>query len=332
MGHAAKTDLLVLRNGDRITGQVKGLSRGKLDFSTDDAGRLAIEWVKVARVTSSGQFDLEMTSGARYLGRILAADRDGALTIEGSPGDTLEIQSVVRISELAASFLRRVKAYLDVGFTFAKANSAKTITASGEAAYRGPKIGTTLSFDSYVQGQETVPTSTRNTAGLEVTRFLPKRWSALALASLEQNDQLNLAFRFTGGGRMNRVLFQSNKSELVAGGGLVGTREQFSPNAADATVSKEIKTNLEALFTTTWDAFRFDSPTLDFSTTLNLYPGLSTLGRVRGEINTRLKYELFPDFNIGVKVTDTFDNRPPDASASKNDYITSLTIGWSYRR
>ena len=43
-------------------------------------------------------------------------------------------------------------------------------------------------------------------------------------------------------------------------------------------------------------------------------------------------YELFNDFNTGIRFTDTFDSRPLEESASKNDYVTTLTIGWSYRR
>lgn len=331
-GDAAKTDIVILQNGDRITGEVKGLSRGKLDYNTDDAGRLAIEWIKVAHVTSSRSFEIEIASGAKYVSRLAATDKEGALAVEGRSADTLAIPSVVRMSELDAGFLQRVKTYLDVGFTFAQANRATTLNLSGESAYRGDKFGSTLSFDSYAQGQESTPTTTRNSGGLQMTRFLPKRWSAVVLALAEQNDELNLALRLTGGGAVVRVLIQSNKSELAAGGGLTVTRERFSPTDADPGAGEETKTNLEALLVAKWDAFRFDSPKLDFSNTLNLYPSLSTPGRVRGELTTRLKYELFADFNVGINLTDTFDSRPPDENAPTNDFITSFTIGWSYRR
>jgi len=40
---AAKTDVVVLLNGDRITGEVKELSYGQLKFKTDDMGTLYIE-------------------------------------------------------------------------------------------------------------------------------------------------------------------------------------------------------------------------------------------------------------------------------------------------
>src|SRR5262249_23926382 len=151
---AAKTDIIVLRNGDRITGEVKGLAHGKLDYSTDDAGRLSIEWDKVARVTSPNQFQLELGSGVMYFGRLGASNLDGFAVIYGVGADTLTVGSVVEISPIRAGFLQRLQSYLDVGFTLAKANRATTFSLSGAADYRGPQFGSQLKFDSYAQGQE----------------------------------------------------------------------------------------------------------------------------------------------------------------------------------
>jgi hypothetical protein len=43
-------------------------------------------------------------------------------------------------------------------------------------------------------------------------------------------------------------------------------------------------------------------------------------------------YELFPDFDIGITLSDNFDNDPPEETAPTNDFITTFTVGWSYRR
>jgi hypothetical protein len=327
-----KTDVVVLGNGDRITGEVKSLSRGKLDYSTDDAGRLSIEWVKVARMTSLHSFEVEVGSGAKYYGRLMAIEQDGSVAVAGSAVDTLSIPSVVRINTLNAGLLQRMKAYLDLGLTLAKANRATTFTSAGEAAYRGNKFGGTFNFDSYAQGQESAPTTTRNTVGLQVTRYLPKRWSAVVLGQTEQNDELNLDLRVTGAGVLGRMVVQSNSSEVAVGGGLAVARERFSPADTASAAGEGASTSLEALIVALWNAFRFDSPKLDFSTSLYLYPSLSTPGRVRGESGTRLKYELLKDFNVGVSATYTFDSHPPEETATTSDFITSFTIGWTYRR
>jgi len=325
---AAKTDRLVMRNGDHITGEVKGLAYGKLDYSTDDAGRLSIEWEKVARLTSPFEFQIELGSGVRYFGRLADTGRDGFLVIQKAPRtDTLRISDVVVISPISAGFLQRLQSYLDVGLTVAKANQATTFSLSGAAEYRGPSFGSQFKFDSYAQGQESVPTTTRNSARQSFSWYLARRWSAVGIVQLEQNDELDLDHRFTGGGAMSRVLAKSNRSELSVGAGLVGTQEQFS--AAGGTTSNS---SLEGLLALNSSAFRFDSPKLDFSFSLALFPSITDAGRVRGQGELRLKYELFSDFNAGILFTDTFDSRPPEAGVSKNDYVTTFTIGWSYRR
>lgn len=326
---AAKTDVLVLRNGDHITGEIKSLDRGKLSYGTDDAGTLSIEWVKVARLTSQHPFEVEMAWGQRYIGRITATD-SARIAVYGAGADTISIPDIVRINSLEAEFLQRVKAYLDVGFTYAKANAARTLTTSGEAAYRGPKFGSQFSFDSYVQGQTGVENTQRHTVALSATRYLPARWSAIAVAQVEHNDELDLDRRFTGAGLMSRVLVQSNTTELSAAAGLAVTEERFSATSPGS--EGEVRTNLEAMFGGSWDAFRFDSPKLDLSTALSLFPSLSSWGRVRGEFALRLKYELIPDFDVGLSGTDTFDSNPPEEGATTNDFIVSFTIGWSYRR
>jgi len=326
---AQKTDVVTMPNGDKITGEVQSLSRGKLDYKTDDLGRLSIEWIKLTRLISEHYFDVEVMSGRRYFGRLAEPAADGVIVVKGISADTLPIWSVVSISQLNAKFLQRMKAYLDVGFTLAKANTATTLSIDAETEYRGPKLGATLGLNLYSQGQESAPAAARSSVKLELNRFLANRWNAAALTRLEQNDELNLDYRLTGGLGGGRVLRQSNAMEIEANFGLVVTREQFFPE--DSTSTPEASTNLEGLLHFGWDAFRFDSPKLDFSTALTAYPSLSDFGRVRADLDLRLKYEVFKDFHVGINFTDNFDSRPPEGS-SNNDYVTSLTIGWSYRR
>jgi hypothetical protein len=229
------------------------------------------------------------------------------VVVQSERTDSLRLESVIEITPLSAKFTQRVKSYLDLGFTLAKANTATTLSVSGNVDYRGPQIGTEFAFDSYAQGQESVETTTRNTLRQSVSWYLPHRWSAVGLAQLEQNDELDLDHRVTAGGAMNRVLKHSNQMELSSGVGVVGTQEQFTSDLGTSS-----STSLEGLLVANWDAYRYDSPKLDFSTSLALFPSISQAGRVRGQLQFRLEYELFKDFNA--------------------DYVTTLTIGWSYRR
>ena len=45
-----RTDVVTLLNGDRITGEIVELNRGRLELKTDDAGTIEIEWDNIARI------------------------------------------------------------------------------------------------------------------------------------------------------------------------------------------------------------------------------------------------------------------------------------------
>jgi hypothetical protein len=48
---ADKTDIMLFKNGDRLTGEVKSLDRGKVSFDTDAMGVIKVEWDDIARCT-----------------------------------------------------------------------------------------------------------------------------------------------------------------------------------------------------------------------------------------------------------------------------------------
>jgi hypothetical protein len=89
-------------------------------------------------------------------------------------------------------------------------------------------------------------------------------------------------------------------------------------------------TSLEALLGIDVAAYRFDSPKLDMSGSARAFPSLTEAGRVRAQVELRVKYELFHDFFLGARLSDSYDSDPPESGAAKNDVTTALTIGWSF--
>lgn len=329
---AQKTDVVVLHNGDRITGEIKALARGQLDYSTDDAGRLSIKWEKIARVTSQFFFEVELSSGRKFFGQLAEPAEDGRVVVQLTQADTLPLHDVVSIVRIDTRFVARLKAYLDVGFTLAKANLATTFTTSGEVAYRGQKIGGKVAFNSYAQGQREVATTTRNSFNLSVQRYLPRRWAVGGVLGLDQNDELALDLRVTVGAAAGRTQVQTNSADLGFLAGAVVVQEFFSRRDSAGGPADRAETSVEGLIGANWSAFRLDSPKLDFATEVRIYPGITTLGRLRGDLDIRVRYELLNDFFVGLNFSDQFDSRPPGGSGAKNDFVTSVSIGWSYRR
>ena len=96
----AQKDSVWIRNGDRITGEVKSLSRGLLKYSTDDLGTIYIEWDKVDRISTSTVVEVRLITGHKFYGRLglaptgllaLAADTLRTLRHRGNDADPGEI-------------------------------------------------------------------------------------------------------------------------------------------------------------------------------------------------------------------------------------------------
>ena len=79
---APKTDVVDLINGDRITGEIKGMEHNRLRFSTDHMGTLYIEWDKIARVQSNQYLLLERFDGVRYYGQLAAGAETAHLLVQ----------------------------------------------------------------------------------------------------------------------------------------------------------------------------------------------------------------------------------------------------------
>ena len=87
---AEKTDYIVLVNGDRLTGEVKMLSKGQLKISTDDLGTLYMEWDKVVAISTLGTFDVATRDGQRYVGRFDVPPA-GGLALVGYDGSVSDV-------------------------------------------------------------------------------------------------------------------------------------------------------------------------------------------------------------------------------------------------
>ena len=320
---AQKTDILVLRRGDAITGEVKELDRGKLSYKTDDMGTLSVEWDKVAHLTSTHFFDVENKYGTRYFGRLAASEEPGQLLIILSDTVAVRMMDIVAISRINSSFWSRLDGYVDIGIDFQKANDNRQVNGSAEVKYRGEKWYSKLSGSTYFQRQEGAAQTSRNNLSLEGRRLFGNHWSGLVFGSLEQNQQLDLDLRKTIGAGATRELIHTNKMTFFVLATLAYANEDYTnDDGATNTVQAPIGADFEF--------FLFDSPKTDLTTDLTVTPILNNFGRWRIDYNARVSYELISDFTIGFSFFDNFDSQPPSADASKNDYGLTFSIGYTF--
>jgi hypothetical protein len=225
--------------------------------------------------------------------------------------------------KMSQRFVSRLDGYLDLGLTYQQANHSFQLTFGSEVGYRGPTLATKLTTSYFAQDQDSVTPTSRSSIGLVEQVFLGNRWSAGLSQAFERNEELELEGRFKFGGGGGRIMAQTDAVEFGVGAGVVLLRERY-------TGQDDPSVTLEGQLAAEFDAFRYNQPKLDLSSSLTVYPGISELGRVRVDFDTRISYELIKDFYLTLSLFNRYDSRPPSETAAKSDFGTTLSISWTF--
>lgn len=322
----AKTDLVFLTNGDRITGEIKQLDRGILQLSTNDIGTIRIEWEDVDSLVSIYRFRVEDRDGPKYFGTI-ALTADGLLEVnDESSRSGVPQQSVIGITPLEASFWQQLDGSISLGLSYTKSNSLLQVTTDINVRRRTETRSVELDISSIATSQEDEETLRREDLSLTYLRLFDGPWFVGAGASAQSNDELGLDLRvqFSPGVGLNLV--QSNHNDLMSSVGLSVNREWSE--GSDGTTERVY--NLEAFLTVEHGVFRYDYPKTDITSDITFYPSLSNSGRVRAEIDISASREIVSDFTVVLSFYDSWDNDPPDETAAKNDYGLVASVGWTF--
>jgi uncharacterized protein DUF481 len=319
----AMTDVVVLRNGDRLTGEVRQLDRGSLTFKTDDIGTLAIEWDKVQSVTASATFEVEDLDGGQYLGTLTSGPRAGELGIATAGGVRgVALGRVVRMQRLGATLWQRLDGSLDAGVSYTSSSELLKIDLAARVILTRAANRFGIDGSSTITQQPDVEDTRRNNLTVSYGRRYRNRWVGFAQAQVEQNRELGFDLRGSVSSGGGRYLLQDRRQDLLAAMGLRVNREK--------PLEGESNTNLEAAAILVFDRFSYDFPKVDVFATLSGFASLTDWGRVRVELDARWKRELLKDFALSLRGYESYDSRPPSAGAERNDYGVTFGLAWTF--
>ncbi len=175
-GAQGRTDVVTLTNGDRITGEVVRLERGRLEFKTDDEGTIYFEWDIVARVTSKDMFEVVTTDGNRYLGT-LTTDIRGTLVVAGIDGEaSLPLMDVTVITAIGRGFWKKLDGSLDIGFSYTKSSAIAQLNLNSTTVYRKPAFEARLTASGTLTKSEDGERDDRATVQASYVRYRGHRW------------------------------------------------------------------------------------------------------------------------------------------------------------
>ncbi len=298
---ADKTDIIELRNGDRVTGEIKKLDRGQLSLSTNSMGTIGIEWKDIERVTSKELYVIELEDGSRIDGRLGATLDGGQLVVaSGADARVVPMDDVIWIDPLKidGSRFKRWDGSISAGFDATKANNDNSLSMAFSARRRAEAFRIDLDGSVYSRSQD----------GAE--------------ANAERNDELGIDLRTLAGGGFGRYLVQTGRSLWSVTGGSVLVNEQRAGNESS-------ETNVEGFFSTAFEFFTYDTPKTSLTTILSVFPSITDAGRVRGNLDITLRRELVKDLFFDLSFYQSYDSEPPDEGQS-SDYGIVTSLGYSF--
>jgi hypothetical protein len=317
----SKTDVVILYNGDRITGEVKSLDGGMLSLSTDSMGTVKIEWQDIARVESKYFHEIRTSDGARYLGSIQPPERPGQLRLIDASGEhQFDALQVVGIRPIEDTIIDRLDLYFSAGYSYSRASDISQTSINTDISYENEQSRNQLTGRANFTDSRDDSTQSSK---LDLDRAVwtdRKNVFRSIFGNFETNDELGLDSRIGAGMGLGRFFMDNSRNRLVGILGLQVITEKNRSSGSDR--------NVEMLISTRYLAWHFNTPELDLDFGLNLYPNLTDSGRWRSSSDLRLRWELISDLFFDITAYGTYDNKAD--SNSGVDYGVTTGLGWDF--
>ncbi|MEN8227811.1 MAG: DUF481 domain-containing protein [Bacteroidota bacterium] len=319
---SSKIDTIYFQNGDRVTAEVKSLENNQLRLSTDDAGTIRVEWNKVDSVKILNSMRIVLQDGEILYGKLLPSGEVKSGYIWHRTGDPMlvELERIVLLSPIEDRFVNRLDGSLSSGFSYIKASQVMQMHLNASIQYTAEKNHFELFYDGMYTREPESDNSQRQNGGATFLRILPKKWFLLSQVSAENSSEQQLDLRTNFGVGGGNSLIRTNSTHFYIAGGIQANRE----------LSMGISQyNLEGMIASNYSVFIFDSPEVSFNINAKVIPSLNDFGRIRSQVDSNLKWEMFNDFYLKWTFFYSFDNRPLSETAEKSDWAITL-LGLEY--
>jgi Protein of unknown function, DUF481 len=230
-----KTDVLVMRNGDRLTCEIKSLDSNVLYVSLDYVlGTISINWSKVDHVESKQLFLVKTQDGSVHSGALSTVSssntRPVKIEVFEPPSKRVELDKseITQMEETAENFLQRFNGQVGLGATHYRGNQSSQYNLNASVNYPRERWSASATYSSNLSSSSGSAVSTRNDVELSALRLLRwSNWYYSGLAGFLQSTQQGITLQSTFGGGIGRYLKNSNRASLSVTGGLCVAADQL---------------------------------------------------------------------------------------------------------
>jgi Protein of unknown function, DUF481 len=326
------TDVIVMKNGDRITCEIKALRGGVLSVGPPYIlETISVDWSKVARVESKQLFIIKTEDGSVHTGTLNSVETPAGRPMQIEVAETpekkkvvLDSSRIVSVGETSEKFRQRFTGGVGFGVIYSKGNSSTQYSLSGLAAYPRERWAAQVGFSSTLTSSSGANVSTRNQ--LTLTGLHLMRWNNYfygGVGGFLQSAEQGIAGQTLLGGGVGRYFKHTNQTTFSVLGGVAWQNTKYKQSVVPIATQNVASALLDANL----DLYRFNKT--DLSLNALLLPAVSEPGRVFFNTNASYYIKITGNLSWNISVYGSFDTRPP-GNLPSSDYGTSSGLSWTF--
>ncbi|MCE2510109.1 MAG: DUF481 domain-containing protein [Alphaproteobacteria bacterium] len=314
----------MLRNGDRLSGEVTGFKEGKLHFKTAYAGVLKGPVGEIAGLNTDKPVTLVYRSGSSGIGRLVYA-QDRTIRLRGLKGGVSNALDMTLVSELhpgteiPSGF--KWSGRVNLGATGRSGNTDTRsfhIDASVEGRTKKHRVSLEVSLNK--EFDKSKRTEDDFTALVQHDRLVGKQLYFYTNAKFERDEPQDLALRTTVGTGGGIQIIENETTNLSIEAGPAYSYEDFKVGDDRNFVAGRWAFDFDHyVWQTIAQFFHSHEGTVDFQNT----------GNFLIDTSTGVRFPLGNGFNLTTQADVEWDSKPgPGVSSTDKTYL--MTVGYSW--
>ena len=314
--NGASADILVLKNGDRITGTIKQIWDNEVSIEPDYADEFDVDLAVVDHIISDRDFDIELSDGREVTAQFPGADSDNKQLISvDDESIPISLAEIFELDEPAKDF--DWESHIDFSATI---NSGNTDSANGQmradSMIEIPNHRHLVEWSKFHEETDSVTTKAQDLLKYNYNWLFKDPWFVAANASYERDPIIELDQRLIVSVGMGRDIFNTPRKLLSIQLGAGGQTEDIGGVSEDSSVA-------------IW-ALRYRQEILNGD--LELFHDHSITENIGGRTNTSyktstgLRYEITDLLYANVTLNYDYETEPVDL-ADNEDIVFLLGIG-----
>ncbi len=315
------SDVVLMKNGDRLSGDVESLLRAELLIEIGYAGSVAIKLREVAAITTNSIYEVQMLEG-ELEGRLYADSGTQYVLVADQriPISIAEIEQLVKKSNDLISVVGDWRSRADLSFNLSQGNSeTNNYNVFIESILKRPKSEHALALLINNEKAEEILTREQFDLDYGYKRFISEKWFASATAEYFEDELKGVERRIALSGGLGYQFWDNSIGELSADLSVSAVQEEIG-------FENEINPALR---------LGIDFRRLFFINKMEIFHRQSILSipdSARGQVlnaSTGVRYELSTFFDTAFRIDTNYETKAAPGR-QKTDLTYSIGLGLKF--